>query len=162
MAIFTVAAVAFLPLVFPLFCAPFAFLGALARHPFVALAVKVCRGAGFGETYRVSAYATGLSQLASLAGSLVPIIGPLLALGLAVYVSGLGIKGAHGTNARTVVSSRFGRRCERRVGKITFRQRGWRGMQNGLLIELTQREFDALLTLDQGIPHKQSLKESGA
>jgi hypothetical protein len=35
-------------------------------------------------------------------------------------------------------------------------------MQNGLLIELTQREFDALLTLDQGIPHKQSLKESGA
>ena len=104
LAIFTVAAVAFLPLVFPLFCAPFAFLGALARHPFVALAVKVCRGAGFGETYRVSAYATGLSQLASLAGSLVPIIGPLLALGLAVYVSGLGIKGAHGTNARTVVS----------------------------------------------------------
>ena len=104
LAIFAVAAVAFLPLVFPLFCAPFAFLGALARHPFVALAVKVCRGAGFGETYRVSAYATGLSHLASLAGSLVPIIGPLLALGLAVYVSGLGIKGAHGTNARTVVS----------------------------------------------------------
>ncbi len=103
LAIFAVAAVA-LPLVFPLFCAPFAFLGALARHPFVALAVKVCRGAGFGETYRVSAYATGLSQLASLAGSFVPIIGPLLALSLAVYVSGLGIKGAHGTNARTVVS----------------------------------------------------------
>jgi hypothetical protein len=41
LAIFAVAAVAFLQLVFPLFCAPFAFLGALVRHPFVTLAVRV-------------------------------------------------------------------------------------------------------------------------
>ncbi len=30
-------------------------------------------------------------------------------------------------------------------------------MENGELIEAAQREFDALITIDQGIPHQQNL-----
>lgn len=40
---------------------------------------------------------------------------------------------------------------------VTVRQRGWGEKQNGELIELAQQEFDALVTMDQGIPHQQNL-----
>lgn len=45
------------------------------------------------------------------------------------------------------------------VEAMTVAQRGWRGKQNGELIELAQQEFDALVTMDQGIPHQQNLTE---
>lgn len=44
---------------------------------------------------------------------------------------------------------------------VTVRQRGWGEKQNGELIELAQREFDALVTMDQGIPHQQNLEGVG-
>lgn len=40
---------------------------------------------------------------------------------------------------------------------ITVRERGWGGKENGELIEAAQREFDALVTMDRGIPHQQNL-----
>jgi predicted nuclease of predicted toxin-antitoxin system len=44
---------------------------------------------------------------------------------------------------------------------ITVRERGWGEKENGELIELAQREFDVLVTMDQEIPHQQNLKEDG-
>ncbi len=41
---------------------------------------------------------------------------------------------------------------------VTVRQRGWGEKQNGELISLAEREFDALVTMDQGIPHQQNLQ----
>jgi predicted nuclease of predicted toxin-antitoxin system len=38
-------------------------------------------------------------------------------------------------------------------------QQEWRGKENGELIALAEREFDALATMDQGIPHQQNLGE---
>lgn len=105
LAVAVVVLVAFFLIGLPLLGALFAFLGALYWHPFVALSVGIGQGAGFRETYRVTAYANGLTQLASLPASFVPLVGPLLALGLAMYVGIFGIKGAHGTTtARAVVS----------------------------------------------------------
>jgi predicted nuclease of predicted toxin-antitoxin system len=40
---------------------------------------------------------------------------------------------------------------------VTVRERGWGSKENGELLELAQREFDVLLTTDQGIPHQQNL-----
>jgi predicted nuclease of predicted toxin-antitoxin system len=42
---------------------------------------------------------------------------------------------------------------------VTVLERGWCGKGNGELIEAAQREFDALITMDQGIPHQQNLRE---
>jgi predicted nuclease of predicted toxin-antitoxin system len=39
------------------------------------------------------------------------------------------------------------------VEAVTVAQQGWRGKENGELIALAGREFDALATMDQGIPH---------
>lgn len=41
---------------------------------------------------------------------------------------------------------------------FTIARQGWRGKDNGELIRLAQREFDALVTMDQGIPHQQNLE----
>jgi len=41
---------------------------------------------------------------------------------------------------------------------VTVRQRGWGERKNGELIRLAQEEFDALVTMDQGIPHQQNLE----
>ncbi len=41
---------------------------------------------------------------------------------------------------------------------ITIARRGWRGKDNGELISLAEREFDALVTMDRGIPHQQNLE----
>ncbi len=40
---------------------------------------------------------------------------------------------------------------------ITTAERGWNGKSNGELLELAEKEFDALLTTDKGLPHKQYL-----
>ena len=40
---------------------------------------------------------------------------------------------------------------------VTVRERGWASKENGELIEVTQLEFDALVTMDRGIPHQQNL-----
>ena len=44
---------------------------------------------------------------------------------------------------------------------VTVSRQGCRGKQNGELISLAEREFDALATMDQGIPHQQNLGEVG-
>lgn len=36
----------------------------------------------------------------------------------------------------------------------TVRERGWGSIKNGALLALAQDEFDALLTADQGSPHR--------
>lgn len=40
---------------------------------------------------------------------------------------------------------------------VTMSRRGWLGKKNGELIRLAEREFDALATMDRGIPHQQNL-----
>ena len=49
------------------------------------------------------------------------------------------------------------RRLKRFFGEehevVTVREQRWGGMENGELIEAAQHEFDALITMDQGIPH---------
>lgn len=42
---------------------------------------------------------------------------------------------------------------------ITVRQRGWAEKENEGLTEAAQGEFDALVTMDQGIPHQQDLMD---
>lgn len=43
------------------------------------------------------------------------------------------------------------------IEAVTVRERGWGSKQNGELLNLAQREFDILVTADQGIPHQQEL-----
>ena len=38
---------------------------------------------------------------------------------------------------------------------VTARYRGWDGLTNGPLLEVAEREFDVLVTLDQGIQSQQ-------
>ena len=42
---------------------------------------------------------------------------------------------------------------------VAVRERGWSGKENGVLIQDAEREFDALVTMDQGIPHQQNLQD---
>ena len=39
----------------------------------------------------------------------------------------------------------------------TVRQIGWAGKRNGELLELAEREFDVLLTVDQNMEHQQNI-----
>ena len=43
------------------------------------------------------------------------------------------------------------------VEAVTVAQQVWRGKQNGELIALAEREFDAVATIDRGIPHRQNV-----
>lgn len=43
------------------------------------------------------------------------------------------------------------------VEAVTVARQGWRGKDNGELIALAQREFDALATMDRNLPHQQNL-----
>lgn len=36
---------------------------------------------------------------------------------------------------------------------------GWRGKKNGELLAAAEKEFDAFVTIDQGLPYQQNLKE---
>ncbi len=40
----------------------------------------------------------------------------------------------------------------------TVTERGWNGKDNGELLAAAQEEFDALVTMDRGIPHQQNLE----
>jgi predicted nuclease of predicted toxin-antitoxin system len=40
---------------------------------------------------------------------------------------------------------------------VTVGYRGWKGKENGELLRIAENEFDAFITMDQGIPHQQSL-----
>lgn len=44
---------------------------------------------------------------------------------------------------------------------VTVQQRGWGEKQNGELIAAAREEFDALVTMDGGIPHQQNLEGAG-
>ena len=39
----------------------------------------------------------------------------------------------------------------------TVAEAGWAGKKNGELLRLAEREFDALVSTDKGIPHQQNL-----
>jgi len=43
------------------------------------------------------------------------------------------------------------------VEVVTVREQGWGSKENGELLELAEKEFDALLTTDKGLPHQQNL-----
>lgn len=62
---------------------------------------------------------------------------------------------------RLLLDEQLDRRLKRYFGEehevVTVRERGWGGKENGELIEAAQREFDALVTMDRGIPHQQNL-----
>ncbi len=40
---------------------------------------------------------------------------------------------------------------------MTVGRRGWSGKKNGELLSLAEKEFDAFLTTDKGLPHQQNL-----
>ncbi len=43
------------------------------------------------------------------------------------------------------------------VEVVTVQERGWDAKKNGELLALVEKEFDVLLTTDQGIPNQQDL-----
>ncbi len=43
------------------------------------------------------------------------------------------------------------------VGTVSYR--GWKGKENGELLRIAANEFDAFITMDQGIPNQQNLSE---
>ena len=45
------------------------------------------------------------------------------------------------------------------VEVVTVGYLGWQGIENGELLSLAASEFDALITMDKGIPHQQNLGE---
>jgi len=47
---------------------------------------------------------------------------------------------------------------EREIEVVTVPDRGWAGVTNGELLSRAEREFDALLTMDQGIEYQQNLQ----
>ncbi|MDE0398650.1 MAG: DUF5615 family PIN-like protein [Candidatus Poribacteria bacterium] len=48
---------------------------------------------------------------------------------------------------------------ENNIEVVTVRYRGWQGKENGELLRIAANEFDAFITMDQGIPHQQNLSE---
>jgi len=50
------------------------------------------------------------------------------------------------------------RLVERDFEVLTVPERGWAGMTNGELLDQAEEEFDALLTMDQGIEHQQNVE----
>jgi hypothetical protein len=42
---------------------------------------------------------------------------------------------------------------------VTVSYRGWQGKENGELLRIAANEFDAFITMDQGIPNQQNLGE---
>jgi predicted nuclease of predicted toxin-antitoxin system len=41
---------------------------------------------------------------------------------------------------------------------VTVHERGWGSMKDGALLRAAQAEFDALVTMDRGIPHQQKVQ----
>ena len=48
---------------------------------------------------------------------------------------------------------------EDNIEVVTVSYRGWQGKENGELLRIAANEFDALITMDQGIPNQQNLSE---
>ena len=46
-----------------------------------------------------------------------------------------------------------------KVQATTVGRRGWSGKRNGELLGMAEKEFDAFLTTDKGIPHQQNLAD---
>ena len=46
---------------------------------------------------------------------------------------------------------------EDNIEVVTVSYRGWRGRENGELLRIAENEFDAFITMDQGIPNQQNL-----
>jgi hypothetical protein len=44
------------------------------------------------------------------------------------------------------------------VTAITVRDGGWAAKKNGELLQAAQHEFDALVTMDRGLPHQQNME----
>lgn len=40
---------------------------------------------------------------------------------------------------------------------VTVGYLGWKGKKNGELLRIAENQFDAFITMDQGIPHQQNL-----
>ena len=64
---------------------------------------------------------------------------------------------------RVLLDENLDHRLKRFFGEqhavVTVRERGWSGKENGELVQDAQGQFDALVTMDQGIPHQQNLME---
>ena len=45
------------------------------------------------------------------------------------------------------------------IEALTVGQCGWRGKKNSELLQVAEATFDVLLTMDQGIPHQQNLRD---
>lgn len=64
---------------------------------------------------------------------------------------------------RVMLDENLDHRLKRFFGEehdvVTVRERGWSSKENGELIRDAQREFDVLVTMDQGIPRQQNLKD---
>ncbi len=78
--------------VFAVCIALFTFVVALFWHPLVVLAVG--KGSGFGATFRVLACTSVIYEL----GSLVSLVGPLVAVFFGVLFSGMAVRAAHQTS----------------------------------------------------------------
>ena len=48
---------------------------------------------------------------------------------------------------------------EDNIEVVTVSYRGWQGKENGELLRIAANEFDAFITMDQGIPNQQNLGE---
>ena len=48
---------------------------------------------------------------------------------------------------------------ENNIEVVTVRYRGWQGKENGELLRIAENEFDAFITMDQGIPKQQNLSK---
>jgi hypothetical protein len=48
---------------------------------------------------------------------------------------------------------------ERGIEVVTIPDRGWAGITNGELLSRADGEFDALLTMDQGIEYQQNIQD---
>ena len=56
-----------------------------------------------------------------------------------------------------MLDGRLGRYLPGGIEALTVREQGWSSLRNGELLEAAQREFDALLTADRGVPCQQNL-----
>src|SRR5690606_977675 len=45
------------------------------------------------------------------------------------------------------------------IQATTVESQGWKGMKNGALLRLAEREFDAFVTMDRGIEYQQNWQE---
>lgn len=64
---------------------------------------------------------------------------------------------------RVLLDENLPRRLTRLFGSdaqvTTVGRRGWSGKSNGELLRLAEKEFDAFVTTDRGLPHQQNLSK---